>query len=626
MKQQVHPTPVHRTYDCSAQLNRLKLTVQTLQDSLRASEARYSSVIAAMAEGVVIIGRHGRVIECNQAAQTILERRADEIVGRRGSVISRKAIKEAGTRFPVSDCPVVMAMRGTPCTGFVMGIDSQHGRRWISINTRPIFDDSGKKVDAVVASFNDITERKAAEDALKCSQERLYFLATHDVLTSLPNRSLLEARIDHATALAQRMGAQIAVLFVDLDRFKKINDTLGHAAGDVLLKVVAARLKECVRESDTVARQGGDEFIVVMENVQSIEEVKLATHRMQSILAKPVLIERQEIYVTASIGISLFPQDAQQAAPLIGHADVAMYRAKQLGRNRVYFYHPGLDTDSRERLSLENRLRRAVEQQEFVLHYQPKLDLRSGNICGMEALIRWIPAPGQLLLPDEFIAIAEETGLIIPIGHWALAEACRQNRAWQRAGLGFMPVAVNLSAKQFTDDDLVGRVRSTLSTAGMDARWLELEITETAAMTDLWSSANVLTTLHGIGVRVSLDDFGTGYSSLSCLRRFPIHSLKIDRSFVINTSVDEDAVAVVGAITAMARSLRLNTIGEGVENVHQLELLQELRCDEVQGNYVSKPLPAADIPSFMHAPLMQFVGDCQFSQQKQASLDFTWHR
>ena len=575
-----------------------------------------------MAEGVVIIGRDGRVIECNQAAQIILGRRADEIVGRRGSVISRKAIKEAGTRFPASQCPVVMAMRGTPCSGLVMGIESKHGRRWISINTRPIFDDIGKKVAAVVASFNDITERKAAEAALKSSQKRLYFLATHDVLTSLPNRSLLEARIDHAIAIAQRTGAQIAVLFVDLDRFKKINDTLGHAAGDVLLKAVAARLQDCGRESDTVARQGGDEFIVVMENVPSTEEVKLATDRMQSMLAKPLLIEGQELYVTASIGVSLFPQDGQQAAPLIRQADVAMYRAKQLGRNRVEFYHPGLDTHLLERLSLENRLRRAVEQQEFVLHYQPKLHLHSGNICGIEALIRWVPEPGQLVLPDEFIAVAEETGLIIPIGHWALAEACRQNRVWQRAGLRFMPVAVNLSAKQFADDDLLERVRSTLSTVDMDAQWLELEITETAAMADLWSSVNVLTTLRRIGVRVSLDDFGTGYSSLSYLRRFPIHSLKIDRSFVTNTPFDEDAVAVVGAITAMAQSLRLNTIGEGVENVHQLELLQELRCGEVQGNYVSKPLPAADIPAFMEAALRPFAAGHAFPQQKQTPFDF----
>ena len=570
----------------------------------------------------MIIGHDGRVIECNQAAQTILERRADEIVGRRGSVISRKAIKEAGTRFPVPECPVVLAMRGTPCTGCIMGIESKHGRRWISINTRPIFDDSGNTVDAVVASFNDITERKATEEALKRSQERLYFLATHDVLTSLPNRSLLEARVDHAIALAQRTGAQIAVLFVDLDRFKKINDTLGHAVGDALLKVVAARLQECVRESDTVARQGGDEFVVVMENVQSTGEVKLATDRMQSRLATPLVIEGQEIYVTASVGVSLFPQDAQQAAPLIRHADVAMYRAKQLGRNCVHFYHPGLDRHSLERLSLENRLRRAVDRQEFVLHYQPKLNTQSGNICGIEALIRWNAAPGQLVLPDEFITIAEETGLIIPIGQWALSEACRQNRVWQNAGLGFLPVAVNLSAKQFADDDLVERVRSTLSMAQMDARWLELEITETAAMTDLWSSVNVLTTLRQIGVRISLDDFGTGYSSLSYLSRFPIHSLKIDRSFVINTPFDEDAVAVVGAIAAMARSLRLNTIGEGVENVHQLELLQELRCNEVQGNYVSKPLPAADIPSLLHAPLLQSMRDGRLSHQNQAPLDF----
>ena len=417
------------------------------------------------------------------------------------------------------------------------------------------------------------------------------------------------------------------MLFVDLDRFKKINDTLGHAAGDFLLKAVAARLQDCVRESDTVARHGGDEFIVVMENIQSTAEVNQAADRMQKILARPLMIEGQELYVTASIGVSLFPRDTQEPAALIRYADVAMYRAKQLGRNCVHFYHPELEKDSLERLSLETRLRRAIDRQELLLHYQPKLNLRSGNICGMEALIRWNAAPGQLLLPDEFIPMAEETGLIIPIGQWALAEACRQNKLWQQAGLGFMPVAVNLSAKQFADEDLIEQIQGALSTVQMDARWLELEITETAAMTDLLSSVKVITTLRHMGVRVSLDDFGTGYSSLSYLRRFPIHSLKIDRSFVINTPFDADAVAVVGAITAMARSLRLNTIGEGVENVHQLELLQELGCNEVQGNYVSKPLPAADIPSFLHAPLMQLmgnglVGDGRFSQQNQAPLDF----
>ena len=587
-----------------------------LRNSLRASEARLSSVIAAIAEGVLIVGRDGRVIECNQAAQRILERHASEIVGHRASVVSYKAVKESGTRFSVSECPVVMALRGTPCTGFVMGIESKHGRRWISINTRPIFDEREKTVDRVVASFNDITERKMAEGALKQSRDRLYFLATHDVLTSLPNRSLVEARIGHAAALAQRTGTQLAVLLVDLDRFKKINDSLGRAAGDIVLRAVAARLQECVRDSDTVARQGGDEFIVVMENVQRAGEVSLATDRIQSTLAKPLVIEGQEIYVSASIGVSLFPQHAQQATRLIRNADVAMYRAKQLGGDCVHFYHPRLDMHSLERLSLESRLRRALHRQEFVLHYQPKLNLHTGSICGTEALIRWNAAPGQLFLPDEFIPMAEETGLIIPIGEWVLWEACRQSKLWQQAGLGFMPVAVNLSAKQLAADNLVERICRALSTVQMEARWLELEITETAAMTDLSSSVHVLRTLRRIGVRLSLDDFGIGYSSLSYLRRLPIHSLKIDRSFVINTPCDKDALAVVGAIVAIANTLRLNTIGEGVENVRQLQLLQELGCTEVQGNYISKPLPASDIPTLIHTPSMQFMTNNLFPNQR----------
>jgi EAL domain-containing protein (putative c-di-GMP-specific phosphodiesterase class I) len=257
---------------------------------------------------------------------------------------------------------------------------------------------------------------------------------------------------------------------------------------------------------------------------------------------------------------------------------------------------------------------RAVERHEFVLHYQPKLDLQSGNICGMEALIRWNSAPKQLLLPDEFIPMAEETGLIIPIGQWALQEACRQNKRWQQAGFDFVPVAVNLSARQFADADLVEGVSSALSAVELDPQWLELEITETAAMTDLWSSVHVLKILNRIGVRISLDDFGTGYSSLSYLSRFPIHSLKIDRSFVTNTPSDRDSVAVVGAIAAMARSLRLNTVGEGVENVRQLELLRELGCSEVQGNYISKPLAPADIPSLMQASLIRSLSADLFSQ------------
>ena len=583
-------------------MSRTDRKVQALQTSLRETEARYRSVIAAMAEGVVIIGRDGRVIECNESAQTILDRQADEIVGRRGSVVSRKAVKEGGLRFRVSECPIVAALRGTACSGVVMGIESRRGRRWLSINTRPIFSEDRESVSTVVASFNDITDRKEAEEALQRSQERLYFLATHDVLTKLPNRSLLQARIEHGAALAQRTNTQVAILFVDLDRFKNINDTLGHAAGDTLLKSVAARLQECVRQSDTVARQGGDEFVVVMENVQSIDEVKLAAERMQSTLALPMVIGGQEIFVTGSIGVSLYPKDAEDPATLIRHADVAMYRAKQLGRNCVQFYSRELDTLSVERLSFETQLRHAVERQEFVVHYQPRLSLRTATISGMEALLRWQTPDGMLRLPDEFLPLAEETGLIIPIGQWVLEEACRQNKSWQEQGLGFMPISVNLSPKQFVDGELATRVTGVLRAAQMDARWLELEITETAAMSDLWASTQILRTLQTLGVRVTLDDFGTGYSSLSHLGRLPIHGLKIDRSFILSTPDDPDAVAIVGAIAALAQSLRLETTGEGVENVRQLEMLRNLGYGEAQGNYVSKPVAAADIPGLVPSP------------------------
>ena len=595
-------------------MTRTSHNLEALQSSLRESQARYHSVIAAMAEGVVIIGKDGRVIECNEAAQVILDRGLDGIVGRRGSVISRRAIKEGNVRFRASECPIVIALRGSACTGLVMGITSRQGRRWLSINTRPIFDDDGQTVHTVVASFNDITDRRDAEDALKRSQEKLYFLATHDGLTNLPNRSLLHARINHATALAQRTAMQVAILFIDLDRFKSINDNLGHTAGDTLLKAIADRLRECVRQSDTVARQGGDEFIVVMENVQDVDEIKQAVERMQAALAKPLVISAQEVYMTASIGVSVFPKDAEDSDTLVRHADVAMYRAKQGGRNCVQFYDAAHDTHSLQRFSLENRLRRAVDHKEFVLHYQPRLCLRSGNICAMEALIRWQTPEGHLILPDEFIPIAEETGLNIPVGQWALEEACRQNKRWQDEGLGFMPVSVNLSTKQFADDDLAARISAALAAAAIDARWLELEITESAAMSDLWSSSQTLKALQGLGVRVTLDDFGTGYSSLSYLRRFPIHALKIDRSFITSTPADQDAVAIVGAIAALAQSLRLETVGEGTESLSQLELLHNFGYTEAQGNYISAPMPAAEIPSFMNAPPLQWPGGDLFSR------------
>jgi diguanylate cyclase (GGDEF)-like protein len=432
------------------------------------------------------------------------------------------------------------------------------------------------------------------------TEEKLKIVATHDSLTALPNRTLLHERLSHAIATAQRHARSLAVLLINLDRFKHVNDTLGHEAGDILLQLVARRFYDCLRETDTLARQGGDEFVVLMDEVLDRERITGVSQRILDAMAEPFVIEGQEIHITASIGISVYPDDGRT---LLRNADIALYRAKGKGGSNYQFYSAQIDNYSRERLALESGLRRALERGELRLHYQPKADLAGGHMCGMEALLRWQHPQMGLVAPNRFIPIAEENGLIRPIGAWVLKTACIQNRAWQRQGMQRFPVAVNLSPRQFAEETLLDDIKSALADSGLEGSDLELEITEGMVMNDPEEAVNTLRRLKDLGIRIAIDDFGTGYSSLAYLKRFPIDSVKLDRSFVEDIPQDVDSMAIAQAIIAMAHSLRLKVVAEGVETEAQVSFLRGEGCDEMQGHYFSAACAASEIPAVMRKSL-----------------------
>jgi diguanylate cyclase (GGDEF)-like protein len=425
-------------------------------------------------------------------------------------------------------------------------------------------------------------------------------MAQYDVLTDLPNRSLLNDRLTQAIASAQRRGAGLAVLFLDLDRFKHINDSLGHAMGDSLIQSVARRLLACVRSSDTVSRLGGDEFVIVLSELDQVEDATIAADKVLAVLAAPHSVGQHDLDVTVSIGVSTFPADGQDAETLIKNADTAMYQAKENGRNNFQFFEKDMNVRTVERQSLESSLRHALERQEFVLHYQPKIDLKTGAITGAEALIRWLHPDRGLVPPAQFVPIAEDSGLILPIGQWVVREACGQAQAWRDAGLGPMPVAVNISMVEFRSRHFLEGIRAILRETGLEPHFLELELTESVLMQHPESTASVLRELKSIGVRLAVDDFGTGYSSLSYLRRFPIDTLKLDRSFVHDIAFQEakDA-AIVNAVITMGQSLKHRVIAEGVETEEQLKFLQAHRCDEGQGFYFSPPVAPERFGQFL---------------------------
>jgi diguanylate cyclase (GGDEF)-like protein len=440
-------------------------------------------------------------------------------------------------------------------------------------------------------------------EMLEQANARLRHAATHDALTGLPNRVLLADRLRQAIARSSRHQMRFAVLVVDLDRFKAINDSLGHIAGDELLQEVARRLSALLRKEDSLARLGGDEFVLLIHEVSTPQDAEEVARKVLSQVASPVQLAGLDVHVSPSIGICLCPDDGVDSETLLQHADAAMYHAKKKGRNTYQFFAPAMNAFARERLELESGLRTALAQREFELHYQPKVDVATGRIESAEALIRWRHPKRGLIPPGGFIPLAEETGFIVQLGEWVLYEACRQARAWQSEGL-HLRMAVNLSARQFRQDGLIETVRGALAAARLEPRYLELELTESAVMQDAESSVQILRKLSDLGLRISVDDFGTGYSSLSYLRRLPLDKLKIDRSFIREIVTSRDDAEIVRAIVTLAHSLHLKVIAEGVETAEQLAFLRSLGCDQYQGYHCSPPLPAAQFIALLpHRPI-----------------------
>ena len=467
----------------------------------------------------------------------------------------------------------------------------------IEDSVAPIHDREGDTTGAVIV-FRDVSATRAM--ALEMTHS-----AQHDFLTGLPNRVLLSDRISQAIVFAPRHMKKVAVLVLDLDGFKHINDSLGHAIGDKLLQSIAKRLGNCVRATDTVSRQGGDEFVVLLSEVTHAEDASITAGRMLQAVAEPHSIDDHDLYVTTSIGVSVYPDDGADAETLIKNADTAMYQAKENGQQSYQFFKPAMNVRVVERQSIEGSLRRALERREFALHYQPKINLLTGKITGAEALLRWTHPTRGPVSPAQFIPVAEDCGLIRPIGNWVLREACRQAREWMDAGLSLGSMAVNISAMEFRSESFLESVLSALKDTGMDPRSLELELTESVLMKHAESAASILKTLKARGVQLAVDDFGTGYSSLSYIRKFPIDELKIDQSFIRQITTAPGETTIVKAVISMARSLNLRVVAEGVETQEELAFLQAHQCDEAQGYYFSRPAPAEQFAKLLETGIAE---------------------
>ncbi len=566
----------------SADRDALDDRVRERTEALRLSEARLSSLLSLSADWIWEQDAEMRMTFVSDGFRSAVGI-APRFLGKR-RVFGRELQAEADALAAHEAC--IEARR--PFRDFRYSILRPDGvRRWVRVSGEPVFGDGG-----IFCGYRgvgrDVTDVTLAE-------QRVQELARYDSLTGLPNRNTFLGELERAIIRARRTLQSFALCFVDLDRFKTINDSLGHGVGDDLLVTMSRRLRVALRESDLVARLGGDEFVVLLESDSDAADLARVAHKLLAAVGEPLALGGRSCLVTASIGIARFPSDGEDATTLLRHADAAMYLAKQRGKNNVQFYTAELADEAARQFALESELRLAIARDELVLHFQPKIEVATGRMCGVEALLRWSHPQRGMVPPGEFIPLAEERGLIVAIGRWVMLAACRQIRVWNDAGLAAPPVAVNLSARQFGSESLVDDLVEAMTQHGVPPSQIEVELTESVLMAEPERASAVLARLCAMGVRIAIDDFGTGYSSLSYLKRFPAQSVKIDRSFISGLPADRDDAAITQAVIAMAHSLGLTVVAEGVECEEQLAMLRRLGCDEAQGFLLGRPMPAEDL-------------------------------
>ena len=564
-------------------------------EALFIEKERAQVTLNSIGDGVISTDVGGNVTYLNQVAEAMTGWPSAEALGRAFGEVFR-IIDSTNPEHTVNPMTIAMQQNRTVgLSGSCTLIRRDGTESAIEDSAAPIHDRRGQVTGAVMV-FHDVTQARAMS-------QRMSYLAHHDYLTDLPNRLLLNDRLAQAMSAARRQQQQLAVLFVDVDRFKHINDSLGHAIGDELLLSVAGRLVASVRDSDTVSRQGGDEFVILLSSIGRAEDAALSANKILTALGMPHHVKDHDLQITVSMGIGVYPDDGTDAETLVKNADIAMLNAKDNGRNNYQFFKPDMNEHALERQSLESGLRHALDRREFELYFQPKMDFETEAITGAEALIRWRQPEQGIVLPDKFIPIAEQCGYIVPIGRWVLREACRQTQSWLDADLVPMSVAINISAVELRSKDFVQGVRAVLRETGLDARYLEFELTETALMQDPTSTIAVLRALKDMGVRLTLDDFGTGYSSLSYLKRFPIDALKIDKSFVHGLCTNAGDANIVSAVINMGKSFGLRVIAEGVETREQFLRLQAQQCAEGQGHYFQAPVAAREYGKLLSSDL-----------------------
>ncbi len=565
--------------------NEMTSSLQVSREALVTAKEYTDNILKCMLNSLIVVSQDGNIQTVNAATCALLGYQKHELIGQPSSKIF-------SVKLPTTGVALAEAFQKGVLQDIETTYLSKDGHKitvWFSCT---IMHDHANNLEGILCVAQDISEHKK-------NIARSHYLANYDPLTDLPNRILFMDRLNQTIHRSIRRNRHAAIMMLDLDRFKNINDTLSHAIGDLLLQTVSERLRRCVRESDTIARFGGDEFAFILDDIERPEDVSKIAKKVLQTFEEPMTLRGHELFITTSIGISLYPTDGTNAESLLKNADTAMYRAKEQGRNNYQHFSADMDLRALEYLTLETNLRHALERGEMVLHYQPMVETKTGKIIGAEALVRWIHPDLGLIPPLRFIPLAEETGLIEPIGNWVLKTACTQNKAWQNEGYPPMRVAVNLSARQFQNKMFSSIVNRILMETQLDPSYLELELTESIIMKNAESTIETLREFNGLGIDISIDDFGTGYSSLNYLKRFPVNTLKIDRSFVRDIASDPDDAAITRTVIAMGHNLNLKIVAEGVETVEQLEFLREMQCDTIQGYYFSKPLPAEELTKIL---------------------------